>query len=64
MLRGVQYLLSTMAPDGSWSSPARLWEFHIDERNVVASYDIHRTYVSARCATALRRAAGQLSAAG
>ncbi len=60
--RGVEHLLSTMAADGSWSSPSCVWEFHAGEHDVWRSYDRHRVYVTARCMTALRRAAGQLSA--
>jgi hypothetical protein len=59
--KGVQHLLSTMAADGSWISPAPVWEFHFDEYDVWRAYDAHRAYVTARCTTALRRAAGQLT---
>ena len=59
--RGVEHLLSAMAPDGSWTSSACVWEFHAGERDVWRAYDTHRAYVSARCTTALRRAAGQLT---
>jgi hypothetical protein len=56
--RGVEHLLATMAPDGSWSSQACIWEFHAGDHDVWRAYDTHRAYVSARCTTALRRAAG------
>jgi hypothetical protein len=59
--RGVEHLLSTMAADGSWNSPSCVWEFHFDDDDVWRAYDTHRAYVSARCTTALRRAAGELS---
>jgi hypothetical protein len=59
--RGVEHLLATMAADGSWSSRACIWEFHFDERDVWRAYDTHRAYVSARCTTALRRAAGDVT---
>jgi hypothetical protein len=59
--RGVEHLLATMAADGSWSSAACVWEFHSTEHDVWRAYDTHRTYVSARCLTALRRAAGALT---
>ena len=62
MQRGVAYLLSAMAPDGSWASSARIWEFSFSEDDVHTATDVHRAYVSARCLTALRRAAGQLTA--
>lgn len=55
MGRGVEFLLSTMAADGSWSSRACVWEFHAGDRDVWRAYDGHRAYVTARCATALRR---------
>jgi hypothetical protein len=61
MRRGVEYLLSTMAGDGSWTSGTCAWEFHLDERDVWRAYDTHRAYVSARCTIALRRAAGELA---
>jgi hypothetical protein len=61
MRRGVEYLLSTMAADGSWTSQACVWEFQLDERDIWRAYDTHRAYVSARCATALRRAVGALA---
>lgn len=59
--RGIEYLLATMAADGSWTSEACVWEFHADETDVWRAYDRHRAYVTARCTTALRRAAGQLT---
>ena len=59
--RGVDHLLSTMAADGSWTSGACVWEFHAGDRDVWRAYDLHRAFVSARCTTALRRAAGQLA---
>jgi hypothetical protein len=59
--RGVEHLLATMAADGSWTSRTCVWEFHFDERTVWRSYDAHGAYVTARCLTALRRAAGQLA---
>jgi hypothetical protein len=58
---GVEHLLSTMAADGSWNSRSCIWEFHFDEHDVWRAYDTHRAYVSARCTTALRRAAGELT---
>lgn len=60
--RGVGHLLAMMAADGSWTSPACVWEFHAGETDVWRAYDVQRAYVSARCTTALRRAAGQLAA--
>jgi hypothetical protein len=62
-VRGVEYLLSAMAQDGSWASSACLWEFPAAGGDVWRAHDTHRTYVSARCLTALRRAAGQLAPA-
>jgi len=62
MRRGIDHLLATMAADGSWTSRACIWEFHAGEDDVWRAYDTHRAYVSARCTTALRRAAGQLAA--
>jgi hypothetical protein len=56
--RGVEHLLSSMAADGSWRSQACIWEFHADEGDVWRAYDVHRAFVSARCTSALRRAAG------
>jgi hypothetical protein len=58
----VERLLATMAADGSWTSEACVWEFHAAETDVWRSNDRHRAYVTARCTTALRRAAGQLAA--
>ncbi len=58
--RGVEYLLSTMAPDGSWASTACIWEAYWTEHDIWRGYDQHRTYITARCLVALRRAAGQL----
>ncbi|MEA2786741.1 MAG: squalene-hopene/tetraprenyl-beta-curcumene cyclase [Candidatus Eremiobacteraeota bacterium] len=63
MQRGVEYLLSTMAADGSWTSEACVWEFHAGETDVWRAYDRHRAYVTARCMTALRRGAGQIATA-
>lgn len=60
---GVDHLMSTVKPDGSWSSAACIWEFHFDERDVWRAYDHHDTYITARCLTALRRASGELSPA-
>jgi glycosyltransferase involved in cell wall biosynthesis/1,4-dihydroxy-2-naphthoate octaprenyltransferase len=59
--RGVEHLLSTMAEDGSWTSGACVWEFHANEHDVWRAYDTHRAFVTARCMTALRRAAGLLT---
>jgi hypothetical protein len=59
--RGVEHLLSTMSEDGSWRSLACVWEFHANEHDVWRAYDTHRAFVSARCMTALRRAASQLT---
>jgi hypothetical protein len=59
--RGVEHLLTSMTADGSWTSQACIWEFHADERDVWRAYDVHGTFVSARCSSALRRAAGQLA---
>jgi hypothetical protein len=58
--RGVKYLLSTMAQDGSWKSRACVWESHWNEQDIWRGYDNHRTFTTARCLIALRRAAGQL----
>jgi hypothetical protein len=58
--RGVEFLLSSMGADGSWTSAACVWNFHQDEHDVWRAYDKHRAYVSARCLFALRRAAGQV----
>jgi hypothetical protein len=55
--RGLEHLLATMAEDGSWTSPACIWEFHADAGDVWRAHDRQRSYVSARCLTALRRAA-------
>ena len=60
MQRGVEHLLASMAADGSWTSPACVWEFHADEHDLWRAHDTNRAYVSARCMTALRRAAGDL----
>jgi hypothetical protein len=60
MNRGVSYLLSCMAADGSWASNSCLWEFHADEHDVWRAHDTHRTFTTAVCSIALRRAAGQL----
>ena len=61
MRRGVEHLIATMAADGSWTSRACVWEFHADDHDVWRAYDPHRAYVTARCTTALRRAAGELA---
>jgi hypothetical protein len=61
MARGVEYLLATMAGDGSWASRACIWEFHAGKGDVWRAYDSHRAFVSARCSIALRRAAGLLT---
>ncbi len=58
--RGVEHLVSMIAADGSWSSRSCVWEFHATDRDVWRAYDVHRGLVTARCATALRRAAGQI----
>ncbi|HET9393877.1 MAG TPA: hypothetical protein VFO29_10220 [Candidatus Rubrimentiphilum sp.] len=58
---GVDYLLSSMAPDGSWASQACVWEFQAGEGDVWRAFDVHRVYVTARCLTALRRSTGALS---
>jgi hypothetical protein len=50
-----------MAADGSWASRACLWEFPTNDGDMWRSYDVHRTYVTARCTIALRRAADQLA---
>jgi hypothetical protein len=55
--RGVGHLLAAMAEDGSWSSRACIWEFQAGSSDVWRARDTHRTYVTARCMTALRRAA-------
>ncbi len=60
MQRGVDHLLRTVAPDGSWRSDACIWEFVRDDDDVWRAYDVHHTYVTARCLTALRMAAEQL----
>jgi hypothetical protein len=60
MQRGVEHLLRAMAPDGSWKSDANVWAFSAEEGNIWRAYDVHRAYVTARCLTALRTAAGQL----
>ena len=62
MLRGVEHLLRTAAPDGSWKSDAIVWEFEADRGEVWRACDTHRTYITARCLTALRAAAGELPA--
>ena len=58
MRRGVEHLLGTMNSDGAWSSPACVWEFPADEADTWRAYDRYGAYVTARCTTALRRAAG------
>lgn len=59
--RGVEHLLSSVAEDGSWTSRSCIWAFHANEGDVWRAYDGHRAFVSARCMTALRRAAGQIT---
>jgi hypothetical protein len=54
--RGVDRLVATIGEDGSWSSSACIWQFHAGEGDVWRAYDRHRTLVTARCMTALRRA--------
>jgi hypothetical protein len=54
---GVRYLLGTLSAAGAWSSGACIWEFVADEQDVWRAYDTHGAYVTARCVTALRRAA-------
>jgi hypothetical protein len=54
---GVRYLLGTLSAAGSWSSGACVWEFVAGEEDVWRAYDAHGAYVTARCVTALRRAA-------
>lgn len=61
MRRGVDYLLATMATDGSWTSEACIWQFPAGNGELWRAFDLHRAYVSARCLIALRRASGQLS---
>jgi hypothetical protein len=61
MRRGVEHLLSTMSGNGSWASSACVWTFQAEGGDVWRAYDTHRTFVSARCMIALRRAAGQLA---
>jgi hypothetical protein len=56
-LRGVEHLLGTMSPDGAWTSSACVWEFPADEGDTWRAYDRYGAYVTARCTTALRRAA-------
>jgi hypothetical protein len=58
--RGVDWLLAAMAPEGSWTSDAAIWEFHRGPNEVWRARDIHRTYTSARCLTALRRAVDRI----
>jgi hypothetical protein len=61
MRRGVDYLLATLAADGSWTSEACIWQFPAGNGELWRAFDFHRAYVSARCLIALRRASGQLS---
>jgi len=61
--RGIESLLATIAEDGSWSSPACIWQFHAGDGDVWRAFDRHRTFVTARCMTALRRAGRASSAA-
>lgn len=60
MAQGVAHLLRTMADDGSWKSDACIYEFVASDDDLWRAYDEHRTYVTARCLTALRAAAGRL----
>lgn len=60
--RGARHLVTAMQSDGSWHSPACIWEFHAAPGDIWRAYDVHRAYVTARCLTALRRAAGELAA--
>jgi hypothetical protein len=62
MRSGIEWLSRAMAPDGSWSSDASVWEFIAGEDEVWRAYDTHRTYVTARCLKALRAAPEQLRA--
>jgi hypothetical protein len=59
--RGVEYLLSMSAVDGSWASGACVWESHWNEHDIWRGYDTHRAFTTARCLIALRRAGGQLA---
>lgn len=59
--RGAAHLLSAIREDGSWASNACIWEFHAAANDVWRAYDTHRSYVTARCTIALRRAAGELN---
>lgn len=58
MHRGVGWLLAAMASDGSWASDDCIWAFRQGPDVVWRAFDTHRAYASARCLTALRRAAG------
>jgi hypothetical protein len=53
---------TTTAAAGSSASSGVRVGVYAGERDVWRTYDGHRAYVSARCTTALRRAAGQLAA--
>ena len=58
--RGVTSLLSSMNEDGSWSSAACVWEFLADDTDLWRAFDGARTFTTAICTIALRRASGQL----
>lgn len=54
--RGVGFLLSSAAPDGSWASSSCIWQSYWTESDLWRGYDSHRTFITARCVIALRRA--------
>jgi hypothetical protein len=60
MRRGIQHLLATMSDDGSWASSACIWSAPTPPADHWSGFDPQRTYTTARCLIALRRAAPQL----
>lgn len=62
--RGVDFLLASLRSDGSWAGSQCIWEFQADSRDLWRAYDPHRTFTSAVCLTALRRAVGELPPVG
>lgn len=51
-----EFLLSRQDPDGAWRSPSAIWRYPDRGGDVWTAFDEHGTYVTARCAYALRLA--------
>ena len=53
ILKGVYYIIGSMAADGSWKTPHPIWEFHDNDGDIWRAYDSNHIIATSLCVEVL-----------